>query len=109
MQTSEGGWQDADGCGQGVGSNFCDFLRRSSGHDPKVTQFKTRYNFLGWRVGFVRLLVLLNDGFQNNRLYIVNMNNKLVKLIQLNLTKLSYELMVVTTLTGEIVFDGLLN
>ena len=34
---------------------------------------------------------------------------KLVKLIQFSLTKSSYERMVVTTLTSETVFDGLLN
>ena len=73
----------------------------------KVTQFKTRYNFLS---EFVRLLVILNEGFQNDSFYRVGVNNnKLVKLFQLSLTKLSYELMVVSTLASETVFDGLLN
>ena len=57
----------------------------------------------------MRLLVILNEGFKNDSFYRVGMNNKLVKLIQFSLTKLSYEVMVVTTLTSETVFDGLLN
>ena len=56
----------------------------------------------------MRLLVILNEGFQNVSFYRVGVNNKLVKLIQFSLTKLSYKLMVVTTLTSETVFDGLL-
>ena len=60
-------------------------------------------------VGFVLLLVILNGGFQNDSFYRVGVKKKLVKLIQFSLTKLSYELMVVTTLTSETVFDGLLN
>ena len=60
-------------------------------------------------VGFVRLLIILNEGFQNYSFYRVGVNNKLVKLIQFSLTKLSYKLMVVTTSTSETVFDGLLN
>ena len=57
----------------------------------------------------MRLLVILNEGFQNDSFYRVSVNNKLVKLIQFSLIKLSYELMVVTKLTSETVFDGLLN
>ena len=57
----------------------------------------------------MRLLVILNEGFQNDSFYRVDVNNKLVKLIQFSLTKLSYKRMVVTTLTSETVFDGLLN
>ena len=52
---------------------------------------------------------MLNEGFQNDSFYRVGVNNKLVKLIQFSLTKLSYELMVITTLTSETVFDSLLN
>ena len=52
----------------------------------------------------MRLLVILNEGFQNNRLYTVGMKNKFgYKLIPLSLTKLSYELMVVTILASETV------
>ena len=51
MRTSGGGGvvgRMRTGADRGWGSNFCDFLRRSFVHDPKVTQFKTQYNFLGW-------------------------------------------------------------
>ena len=75
----------------------------------KVTQFKTRYNFLGWVCAVIGLNIL-NEGFQNDSFYRVGVKNKLVKLIQFSLTKLSLKkLMVVTTLTSETIFDGLLN
>ena len=57
----------------------------------------------------MRLLVIINEGFQNNIFYRVGVNNKLVKLIQFSLTKLSYEVMVVTALTSGTGFDDLLN
>ena len=57
----------------------------------------------------MRLLVILNEGFQNDSFYRVSVNNKLFKILMFSLTKLSYELMVVTTLTSETAFDGLLN
>ena len=59
--------------------------------------------------GFVRLLVILNGGFQNDSFYRVGVNKKLVKLIQFSLTKLWTYGRHSINQSNRIFFDSLLN